>query len=208
MNKTALKIAALAFCLTLVVGLTAEAQNEELKKFSTRDLEKAARDTGKELKTIKNLENKLSSAAKQSSNTARKSAINDLQDHMAKCIIRREDVFGQEHTIKMHGGHVTSGTTDAADVGAPVGTSRAKTSLQYMEGIEGYLLRQLSLMQSLFVAAQQNVQPAIERQGDSLDRYAGFIRRFREELERNTVIIDNELAARAQAAEAGQPDSY
>ena len=47
MNKTALKIAALAFCLTLVVGLTAEAQNEDLKKFSDRDLEKAGRETGK-----------------------------------------------------------------------------------------------------------------------------------------------------------------
>ena len=208
MNKTALKIAALVFCLTMVVGLTAQAQSEDLKKFSDRDLEKAGRETVKELKTLKNLEKKLSSAAKQSSNTARKSAINDLQDHMAKCILRREDNLGQEHTIKMHGGHVSSGTTDAADVGAPVGTSRAKTSLNYVEGIEGYLLRQLSLMQSLYVAAKQNMQPAIERQGDSLDRYAGFVRRFGEELERNTVIIDNELAARAQAAAAGQDDSY
>ena len=196
MNKTALKIAALAFCLTLVVGLTAEAQSDDLKKFSDRDLEKAGRETGKELKTIKNLESKLSSAAKQSSNSGRKSAINNLQDHMAKCILRREDNLGQEHTIKMHGEEVT-GTTDAANVGSPVGTSSAKTSLLYMEGIEGYLLRQLSLMQSLFVAAKQNQVPAIERTGDSLDRYAGYVRRFREELERNTIIIDNELAARA-----------
>jgi hypothetical protein len=52
------------------------------------------------------------------------------------------------------------------------------------------------------------MQPAIERQGDSLDRYASYVRRFREELERNTVIIDNELAARAQAAAAGQDDTY
>lgn len=208
MNKTALKNAALVFCLTMVVGLTANAQSEDLKKFSDRDLEKAGKETAKELKTLKNLEKKLSSAAKQSSNTARKSAINNLQDHMAQCILRREDSLGQEHTIKMHGGHVSSGTTDAAEVGAPVGTSRAKTSLYYMEGIEGYLLRQLSLMQSLFVSAQQSVQPAIERQGESLDRYQSYIRRFREELERNTVIIDNELAVRAQAAEADQSDTY
>lgn len=208
MNKTALKIAALVFCLTMVVGLTANAQSEDLKKFSDRDLERAGKETAKELKTLKDLEKKLSSAAKQSSNTGRKSAINNLQDHMAQCILRREDNLGQEHTIKMHGGHVSSGTTGAAEVGAPVGTSRAKTSLYYMEGIEGYLLRQLSLMQSLFVSAQQSVQPAIERQGESLDRYQSYIRRFKEELERNTVIIDNELAVRAQAAEAGQSDSY
>jgi hypothetical protein len=96
---------------------------------------------------------------------------------------------------------VVSGTTGAAEVGAPVGTSRAKNSLDYVEGIAGYRLRQLSLMQSLFIAGQQNMQPAIERQGDSLDRYANFTRRFREELERNHMIIEGELENRARAKE-------
>ena len=61
-------------------------------------------------------------------------------------------------------------------------------------------------MQSLFVATAQNLQPAIERQGDSLDRFAGYTRRFREELERNKVILENELEKRAQAAD--QADDY
>lgn len=201
MKKTSLIFATLAICLTALCGTVANAQTDELKKFSTRDLEKALRETSKELKTFKGLEKKLTSAAKESSNTSRKTVLNDIRDHMAKCILRREDNLGQEHTIKMHGGHVVAGTTGAAEVGAPVGTSRAKTSLNYVEGIEGYLLRQLSLMQSLFVAASQNLQPAIERQGESLDRYAGFTRRFREELERNEMILQGELANRAQAME-------
>jgi hypothetical protein len=208
MKKTALTIAALAICFTVTAGAVANAQSEDLKEFSTRDLERALKETNKELKTFRNLEKKFDSAARQSSNTARKSAINDIQDHMGKCILRREDNLGLEHTIKMHGGHVVAGTTDAADVGAPVGTSRAKRSLDYVEGIEGYLLRQLSRLQSIFIAAMNNKQPAIEKQGDSLERYAGFTRRFREELERNVMILEGELANRAAAQEQAKAEEY
>ena len=201
MKKTALTFAALAVCLAIVATSATESRADELKEFSTRDLEKALSKTKKELKTFVSLEKKLDSAGKQSSNTARKSVLTDIQDHMAKCITRREDDLGQEHTIKMHGEYVTEGTTSAAEVGAPVGTSRAKTSLLYVEGIEGYRLRQLSLMQSLFVATAQNLQPAIDRQGESLDRFASFTRRFREELERNQMILEGELKKRDQAAD-------
>jgi len=204
MKTTALKIAMMVICLAVSAGFVADSLASDLDEFSTKELQDAFRKTEKELKTMKNLEKKLASAAKQSSNTARKSSIQDIQDHMAKCILRREDYLGQEHTIKMHGEHVQSGTTSAAEVGAPVGTSRAKTSLNYVEGIKGYLLRQLSLMQSLFVSAKTNMQPAIEKQGDSLDRYANHTRRFREELERNTIILEAELEKRAQEKEEGK----
>lgn len=201
MKKTALTIAVMAICLTVTAGFVADSLADDLDEFSTKELQDAFKKTQKELKTFISLEKKLASAAKQSSNSARKSTIQDIQDHMAKCIIRREDNLGQEHTIKMHGGHVTAGTTSAAELGAPVGTSRAKTSLAYVEGIRGYLLRQLSLMQSLYIGAKTNMQPAMERQGDSLERYASHTRRFREELERNILIMDAELKKRGQQTE-------
>lgn len=198
MKKTVLTILASAFCLAIMVGIAGESLADEMKQFSTRELESHLRKTSKELKTMKDLERKLESAGRQSSNTARKSAIDKLQDHMAECIIRRETDLGQEHTIKMHGETVTSGTTKAAEVGAPVGTSRAKTSLNFKEGIAGLRLRQLSRMQSTFVAAKRNIQPAIEKQGDSLDRYTTHVRRFREELETSVSILEEELAKRAE----------
>lgn len=201
MKKTALKIAMMAICLTVTAGFVADSLANDLDEFTTKELQGAFRETEKELKTFQKLEKKLSSAGKQSSNSSRKSVIQDIQDHMGGCIIRREEFLGQEHTIKMHGGHVVTGTTDAAEVGAPVGTSRAKTSLNHVEGIRGYLLRQLSLMQSIFVGAKTNMQPAIERQGDSLERYASHTRRFREELERNVLIMEAELENRGQNQE-------
>jgi hypothetical protein len=201
MKKTALKIVALAICLSVTAGIAVEVVADELEDFQTRDLENHLRKTSKELKTMKNLEKKLQSASKQSSNTARKSAINNLQDHMVQCILRREDDLGQDHTIKKHGEAVTAGTTSAAEVGAPVGTSVAKTSLNYKEGIAGLRLRQLSRMQSIFVSAKHNQQPAIEKQGDSLDRYSNQVRKFREELETSVSILESELEKRAQQQE-------
>jgi len=201
MKKTTPKIVALVICLAVTAGIAVDSRADELKEFSTRELEAHLRKTTAELKTMKNLESKLESAARQSSNSARKSTIGKLQDHMVQCILRRETDLGQEHTIKMHGEHVTSGTTSAAEVGAPVGTSRAKTSLNYKEGIAGLRLRQLSRMQSIYVSAKRNQQPAIEKQGDSLDRYATQARKFREELERSKSILDAELEKRAREQE-------
>jgi hypothetical protein len=201
MKKTALTFAALAICLTALAGIPADSQANDLKEFKTKDLEKHFRKTDKELQTMKKMEKKLESAGRQSSNTARKSAVNNIQDHMGSCILRREDDLGQDHTIKKHGEHVTAGTTSAAEVGAPVGTSSAKTSLQYKEGLAGWRLRQLSKMQSIFVAAQTNMQPAIEKQGDSMERYTNKCRQFREELEKSHQVLTAELENRAKEKE-------
>jgi len=201
MKKTALKIAALAICLMVTAGISVDSLADELEDFNTRDLENHLRKTSKELKTMKNLEKKLESAGRQSSNSARKSTINDIQDHMGSCILRREDDLGQDHTIKKHGEMVTKGTTSAAEVGSPVGTSTAKTSLQYKEGIAGLRLRQLSRMQSIFVSATHNMQPAIEKQGESLDRYTTQVRKFRKELETSVSILETELEKRAREQE-------
>ncbi|MCK9995579.1 MAG: hypothetical protein KAH56_04775 [Candidatus Krumholzibacteria bacterium] len=201
MNKTALKIAALAICLTVTAGIAVESLADELEDIETRDLESHLRKTSKELKTMKNLEKKLESAGRQSSNTARKSTIDNIQDHMGSCILRREDDLGQDHTIKQHGETVTHGTTSAAEVGAPVGTSRAKTSLNFKEGIAGLRLRQLSRMQSIFVSAKHNKQPAIEKQGESLDRYTTQVVKFRKELETSISILETELEKRAREQE-------
>lgn len=197
MKNATIKIALLVFCLSVAGAALVQAEEDLLEKYSTKDLNYVMKKCHQELKKMQDLEKKLASAARQSSNSGRNSAINNIQDHMGECILRREDDLGQDHTIQRHGGHmVTSGTTDAAKVGAPVGTSSAKTSLNYVEGIEGYRLRQLSMMQSLFVAAKQNMVPAIEKQGDSLDRYSSYTRRFREELERSYNFLMSELEKR------------
>ncbi len=198
MKKTALKIAALAICLSVGAGIAVESLADELEGFSTQELESHMRKTSKELKTMKNLEKKLESAGRQSSNTARKSTIDKIQDHMGSCILRREDDLGQDHTIKQHDETVTKGTTSAAEVGAPVGTSRAKTSLNFKEGIAGLRLRQLSRMQSIYVSAKHNKQPAIEKQGESLDRYTTQVVKFRKELETSISILETELEKRSR----------
>jgi len=196
MKKATLSIVALVFCLSVAGTVVVQAQEDMLQPYTTKDINYHMKKTYKELKKMQELEKKLVAAGQQSSNSARNSVINDIQDLMGQCILRREDELGQAHTIQMHGGHAVSGTTDAADVGAPVGASNSNSALNYVEGIAGYRLRQLSVMQSLFVAAAQSMQPAIEKQSDALDRYTKYTRRFREELERAYDFMVAELEKR------------
>jgi hypothetical protein len=202
------KLSMMVVCLAVLVGVAAPAQAEdEMKQFTTKELQAHLRKTEKELKNLKDLEKKLTAAARQSSNSAREKVINKIDDQMAECILRREDDLGQEHTIKRHGDMVTSGTTGAAEVGAPVGTRRGKkSSLMYKEGIAGMRLRQLARLQGLYVSANHNMRQAIEKQGDSLERYADGTRRFREELERAVAFINDELERRQLAQEAAAQD--
>ena len=197
MKNATLKIALLVLCLSIAGATLVQAQEDLLEKYSTKDLNFYMKKTYQELKKMQDLEKKLVSAGRQSSNSGRKSVITDIQDLMGECILRREDSLGQDHTIQRHGGHlVSSGTTDVAEVGAPVGTSRAKTSLNYVEGIQGYRLRQLSMMQSLFVAAAQNKQSAIDKQNHIVNRNTSSTRRFREELEQAYNFLISELEKR------------
>jgi hypothetical protein len=197
----------LVICLAFLVGASfcALAQ-DELKPFSTKDLEAHLRKTEKELKTLKNLEGKLESASRQSSNSSRRKVIEGIQEHMGACILRREDDLGQEHTIRQHGEPVSGGTTGAAEVGAPVGSSNTTNPLMYKEGLAGMRLRQLARLQAIFVAARQINQSAVERQGDALERYLDQTRRFREELERAVGFINDELDRRRWEREAGRAE--
>ena len=202
MKKTALIIAASAICLMVMAGIAVDSRADELEDIDTRVLEAHLRKTSDELKTMENLERKLESAARQSSNSARKSSINKLQDHMVQCILRRETDLGQDHTITKHGEYVTSGTNSSVEVGTPVNTGRGMNSLSYKEGLAGLRLRQLSRMQSIFVSAKSNQQLAIEKQADALDRYATNVQRFRKELETSKGILETELENRAREQEA------
>ena len=60
-------------------------------------------------------------------------------------------------------------------------------------------------MQSLFVAAAQSKQPAIEKQGDAFDRYSSLTRRFREELRRVEELLEESPLAESTEDDTGNP---
>jgi len=191
-------------CAALLAGV-ARAQDPQPR--TTTELRRDLKETEREIKTIQDLQRKLTSAGRESSNTARHSAVDELREHMGDCIVRREDALGMEHTIKMHGQAVKGGTTEAAEVGAPVGTSRSKQvkNLTMNDGPNADRLRRLSMLQSLYVSAVKIERSAVEKQGDAYDSYLAKVARFEKELVAGRDALAAELAER-EPAPAGEEE--
>jgi len=170
---------------------------------TTSEIKKDLRATEQEYNKFKSLRSKLKSAAKQSSNTARETAVHNLQDFMGQCIGRRESDLGDEITIKQHGKMVESGTTKVAEAGAPVPGSKSAKGQVYSSS-NADRARQLSGMKSIYVGAKNNSRPAIERQEGAFDRYTETIGKFGQHLEWGINGMSNELARREAEAEAKQ----
>lgn len=197
-----------AACAALLAGSVALAS--ETNPRPTKELRKDLQQTERELKKITDLKRQFTSAGRESSNSKRQKLVEQLREHMGECIIRREDALGMEHTIKMHGQAVKGGTTEAAEVGAPVGTSRSKQmkNLNAMDGPNADRLRQLAAMQSLYVSATKLERSAVEKQGEAYDAYLAKVDRFEKELEVGLRALAAELEEREPApAEGGEAET-
>ena len=171
---------------------------------STGELEKDLRATTQEFKKFQDLESKLTSAAKQSSNTARETAVHNFQDFMGDCIKRREGELGEVMTLKKHGEMVKSGTTKVSEVGSPVPVKKAGKGIGIYNTTDGDRLRQLTNMKSIYVSAKNNSRPAIEKQAQAFERYTETIAKFGQQLQSGINQMSSELDNRA--AEAEKPE--
>jgi hypothetical protein len=150
---------------------------------STSELEKDLRTTKQEFKKFQSLESKLKSAAKQSSNTARETAVHNFQDFMGDCIKRREGELSEVMTLKQHGEMVKPGTSKVSEVGSPVPVKKAGKGVGIYNTTDGDRLRQLTNMKSIYVSAKNNSRPAIEKQAQAFERYTETIAKFGQQLE-------------------------
>lgn len=150
---------------------------------STGELEKDLRATKQEFKKFQSLESKLKSAAKQSSNTARETAVHNFQEFMGDCIKRREGELSEVMTLKQHGKMVKSGTSKVSEVGSPVPVKKAGKGVGIYNTTDGDRLRQLTNMKSIYVSAKNNSRPAIEKQAQAFERYTETIAKFGQQLE-------------------------
>ena len=186
------------------IGLSTSAALAQEAEYSTAQLEKALRETKREYKEYKSLSSKLQSAAKQSSNTSRETVIHKFQDFMGECVVRREGELSKIMTIKRHGEMVTSGTTDVVEVGSPVPTGKNNKELGVYSAPHGNRVRQISNMKALYISAKHNSRLAIERQGDSLERYTVTIDKFGQQLTWAIDWVEAELARQEAVAKANE----
>ncbi|MDX2472724.1 MAG: hypothetical protein QNL91_03375 [Candidatus Krumholzibacteria bacterium] len=179
MNRLTQILVLAAAVLTLSVPAVAKQGSHR----TTRELDKDLRATKNEYKEYKSLSSKLKSSAKQSSNTARETAVHKFQDFMGQCIERREGELGEEMTLKQHGKMVESGTTNVTEVGTPVPVKKSAKGSGVFGTTNEDRLRQLTNMKSLYVSAKNNSRPAIEKQNEAFERYSVTIEKFGSQLE-------------------------
>jgi hypothetical protein len=183
--------------------LVAVAAADDLSALSDRDLKQDLRNVQDELRKHENLQRKLSQSESSSSNAARRSAIDAIQEHMRNIIFDRENVLGQEHTIKQHGGYTTTGTTDAAEVGTPIANKKTRRRVRKGEADEHpNALRRLTRMQTIGISSVRLRQPAIEKQGETFDHYVAATEEFASILQTELNVLLNERQRRAEAAAA------
>jgi len=145
---------------------------------------------------------KLERAGRSSSNADRNRVVKDLQGHMADAVIRRENILGQEHTIKQHGSEV-GGLTDAAEVGTPMASKKTRRRVRKGEAEEHPdALRRLTRLQTIQVSAGRIQRPAVERQEGAFESYTGLVKEFGEIIGAEEALVRTELEQRAAAAAA------
>jgi hypothetical protein len=165
-----------------------------------RELRTELRELDREIDRQGRLAEKLSRAGRSSSNTGRISVMEDLREHMAGAVVRREDILGQEHTIKQHGAEVGD-LTDAAEVGTPMASKKTRRRVRKGEAEEHpEALRRLTRLQTIFVSARRIQQPASERQEDTFERYSALVEEFGDILAYEHALVQVELDRRAAAA--------
>lgn len=186
-------------CALLCLGTTALA--DDLGKTSDRDLERGLDKVSRELREHDSLLRKLATSSRSSSNAGRRSSIANILDTMVDVIIDRENVLGEEHTIKRHGAEVQTGLTDAAEVGTPMANKKTRRRIRKGEAEElPDALRRLSRMQTIVVSARRIEVPAVDNQGDSFHQMQGLCVEFGEILRTEQAIIMNEQERRKPAA--------
>lgn len=188
--------------LAALLAMTAgPAVADYVESLSNQDLKYVTRDVQDEMRRHDNLLSKLKSAGRSSSNSSRKSVVNDLNQAMADVVFEREELLGQEHTIMRHNTYTESGTTDAAEVGAPVGTRGRNRRVRVgMEDQYPEALQRLARMQSLLVTAKRIEVQAIEKQGEAFEKYSQLARDFGEVILTERNILMNEQTRREEAA--------
>lgn len=187
--------------LTLVLVSIALAERVADER-PTAEIKRDLRATESELAKLEELQTDLSRSARQSSNTARSSAVARLEDFMVQAVKRRERDLGQKMTLKQQGEMVKSGTTEVAEVGSPVPTNRRNGGRSLYDTADGNRLHVLLNMQTLQVSAHTISRPASEGQKQAFDQYTQTVASFGQQLSALVNAMTAELASREAPADS------
>jgi len=160
------------------------------------------------LRDFRNLIGRLESAAKKSSNTDRRRAVENLRNAMADKILQAEDYLGQKHTLRRHGQEVTVATTSEVEETTASGKiPQTGRKIRYQGPADLYnALYRLVRMQEIFISCRTIEEHAIAKSTESLQRYLKLTTEFASLMEADVQEIRN-LRAEMEARLVVEADS-
>ncbi|HPF69635.1 MAG TPA: hypothetical protein PLQ13_03100 [Candidatus Krumholzibacteria bacterium] len=191
----------LPIILTLLVACALPAFAQQWAGFTDDELKAELRQVERELGRFDDLQGRLERSARKSNNTERAKAVDAMQQHMIDCVVRREEIVGQEHTIIRHGQQV-GGLTDAADVGSPNANKESRRRMRKGTSTKSDAFLRLAWMQQQVMGGERIAQPAIERQPGAFENYTDLVNSFGGALREEQDGLIAEMAKRDKAAAA------
>lgn len=196
-------VAILAALVAAAFCLPAHAQTDTADPLSTRDLNALKREIQqkeRQLKTFESALRKLKAAARQTSNSAARSAAERTESVMREVIRYEEQKLGEDSLIKQHGQDVATVPTNELTEGNAVRTRNRRRYELPPDTPPEYI--RLVRLQDIYATCQTLKEHAIARSGEAPERYGNLTREFAD-------LMREDLAAlQAKLPEDTEPGLY
>ncbi len=180
-------------------AVAAAADPSPLADLSDSNLRTALRRTERDLETYHRLAEELDQSEKASSNSARATVIDALQEDLIAMVLHREDALGVEHTIIRHGQPPT-GPTSAAKVGDPNANKETRRRIRKGTSDKPDAFLRLVRMQQAALAGERLYRLAVERQPGAFAAYRDAVHEFGSALQEERDELAAEVERRDSAA--------
>jgi hypothetical protein len=171
----------LSLCGLCVAGLApavAAAAQEGLTPAEEKRIIREIDQKERELARFRAQIRKLESAARRSSNSSRRSAVEALESTMGETIVAAEEALGEDYRITKHGSDVDQVRTWELEQSKGVRTRNRIWISQGGENAPPPAYLRLMRQQAIFVSCKTVREQAIAAQNGVLDRYSSLVEEF------------------------------
>lgn len=184
-----LVLSGLFFASLVVVALAQTELTPVEEKRIIRDIEQKER----ELSRFHGQIRKLESAARRSSNSSRRPAIENLQKSMSDVILATEELLGEDYRITKHGSDVDQVSKSDLERSSGVRTRNRVWISRSGENAPPPEYIRLMRQQSIFVSCKTILEQAISAQSSALDSYQSLVKEFAMLMEDEIIELQNKL---------------
>ena len=169
-------LAGVVFLMSWANPALAQDDEKPLSNREVKELEREIQHKERQLDDFESILRKLKSAARQTSHSPARKAVDETEELMAEVIRYEEQKLGEEYVITQHGEEAETVHTSELTESRGVRT-RNRRPYTAPAGTPPEYLR-LVRLQEIYVSCQTLGELAVSRTGDAAERYGNLVREF------------------------------